>query len=189
MNQPQTRDEELLQSTLAGEEQAFTELYRRRQAGVFRFALQMSGSRTAAEDVTQEVFLALLRDGARYDPRRGSVATYLYGIARNQVLRWLERRGTPEPESDEGPAAPGDVVEDLLRDENVRAVRDAVLSLPEHYREAVVLCALHELSYEEAAAALGCAVGTVRSRMHRGRGLLAEKLQLGAEAGAARSWV
>jgi RNA polymerase sigma-70 factor (ECF subfamily) len=66
---------------------------------------------------------------------------------------------------------------DIVRNEAIDRVRQAVLSLPPNYREAVVLCDLHELSYEEAAKALECAVGTVRSRLHRGRGLLLEKLR------------
>lgn len=70
MHTAEPRDEELLSALLDGDEQAFTALYRRRQAGLFRFALQMSGSAAVAEDVTQEVFLTLIRDGRGYDPRR-----------------------------------------------------------------------------------------------------------------------
>ena len=78
-------DEELLRLTLAGDEQSFTALYRRRQAGIFRFALQMCGSESVAEDVVQEVFMALIREGQRFDPSRGTLSSYLYGVARNQV--------------------------------------------------------------------------------------------------------
>ncbi len=180
-------DEQLLAGALDGDEAAFAALYERRQAAVYRFALQMSGSRETAEDVTQEAFLALLAQGSRFDAGRGSVAGYLYGIARNRVLRWLERQGRAEPEAPELPDPSGGSVDSLLRDENVRAVRAAVLDLPPPYREAVVLCDLHEASYEEAAAVLRCAVGTVRSRLHRGRALLAEKLRLGSETAPARS--
>ena len=66
---------------------------------------------------------------------------------------------------------------DLLRSEMIESVRQAVLALPSHYREVVVLCDLHEMSYLEAAAALSCAVGTVRSRLHRARSLLIERLR------------
>jgi len=66
----------------------------------------------------------------------------------------------------------------------IASVRQAVLTLPEHYREVVVLCALHEMSYAEAAGVLGCAVGTVRSRLHRARGLLAERLRAVRDAEA-----
>src|SRR5207302_2263067 len=83
----QQSDAELLRLMLAGDEEAFTALYRRRQGGVYRFALRMRGSEALAEDVAQETFMALMRDGRNFDPSRGSVASYLYGIARNQVLR------------------------------------------------------------------------------------------------------
>lgn len=181
-------DEQLLADALDGGEGAFAALYERRQAAVYRFALQMSGSPETAEDVTQEAFLALLGQGSRFDAGRGSVAGYLYGIARNRVRKWLEREGRAAPEAPEATDASCDSVDSLLRNENVRAVRAAVLELPPHYREAVVLCDLHETSYEEAAAILGCPVGTVRSRLHRGRALLAEKLRLGSETAPARSW-
>jgi len=68
------------------------------------------------------------------------------------------------------------VLGDLTRAESIEALRQAVLTLPVRYREAVVLCDLQELSYADASAALGCAIGTVRSRLHRGRALLATKL-------------
>ncbi len=172
-------DEELFERTQAGEEEAFTCLYRRRQAGVYRFALRMSGSAPIAEDVTQEVFLVLLRDGSRYSPKRGSVAAYLLGISRKQVLRRLERDGpqaAATTASDEAVSAAEGPLDELARDESIQTIRSAVLGLPAHYREVVALCDLEEMRYEDAAAALGCAVGTVRSRLHRAHGLLAQKL-------------
>src|SRR3954468_16933340 len=84
-------DEELLRLMKAGDEDAFTTLYRRRQAALYRFALQMSGSEALAEDVTQEVFMVLMREQDHYDAARGSLQAYLYGIARNHVLRRLEK--------------------------------------------------------------------------------------------------
>jgi len=170
-------DEELVRRISAGEEEAFVVLYRRRQGALYRFAWQMSGSAAIAEEVTQEVFLALMREARRYDPRRGTVAAYLYGVARNHVLRRLDREAVFVPLAEESVEAPDDPHRDAGRQETVEAVRRAVLSLPAGYREAVVLCDLHEMSYEEAAAALGCAVGTVRSRLHRGRALLGAKLR------------
>jgi len=74
------------------------------------------------------------------------------------------------------------VERDLARDETIRALRRAILALPAGYREAVVLCDLHEMSYADAANALGCAVGTVRSRLHRARALLAERMAARAES-------
>jgi RNA polymerase sigma-70 factor (ECF subfamily) len=180
-------DAELLRLMLCGDEDAFTALYRRRQGGVYRFALQMSGSEALAEDVVQEVFMVLMRDGRNFDPTRGSLAAYLYGIARNHVLRAFERERSLVPldadSDDSGDAthenlvAHFDPLGDLARGEMVEKLRQAVLALPAHYREALVLCELHELSYVDAASALGCAVGTVRSRLHRARAMLGEKMR------------
>ena len=166
-------DEDLLGAARGGDEAAFTALYRRRQGAVYRFALHMSGDATVSEDVTQEVFLALLEGGGRFDPARGSLLSFLYGIARNLVLRRVEKK--PIEDADEV-AADEDVLDDLTRRETIEAVRSAVLSLPTQYREAVVLCDLENASYEDAAAALECPVGTVRSRLSRGRAMLAQKL-------------
>ena len=172
-------DATLLRRMAAGDEQAFTALYRRRQAGIYRFALQMSGSEAIAEDVTQEVFLLLIRESSSYDPRRGTLQAFLLGVARNYVLRVLERNrgGVPLEDQGEPCAAGADVLGSLTREETVETVRQAVLALPAHYREVVVLCDLEEMDYAQAAEALGCAVGTVRSRLHRARGLLLEKLR------------
>jgi len=178
-------DHELLRLMLAGDEEALAQLYRRRQAGVYRFALQMSGSKSIAEDVTQEVFLFLMRDGHVFDPARGSVSAFLLGVARNHVLRRLRVEQLLSPltdDDDEGTASQNGgtelcPLEDLTRAETIEAVRKAVLSLPAKYREVVVLCELQDVSYVETAEILGCAIGTVRSRLHRARALLLTKLR------------
>src|SRR5215210_2140618 len=87
----QQTDAELLRLMLAGDEEAFTAIYRRRSGGVYRFALQMSGSEALADDVVQETFMVLIRDGRNFDSARGSLAAYLYGIARNHVRRAFDR--------------------------------------------------------------------------------------------------
>jgi RNA polymerase sigma-70 factor (ECF subfamily) len=151
-------------------------LYHRHQAAVYRFALQMSGSGAIADDVVQETFLMLMRAGDTYDAARGSLGAFLYGVARHQVLRRLERRWVSDAEEATEPVAAGHPEADLARSEMSEAVRRAVLALPVHYREAVVLCDLEEADYADAAA-LGCSVGTVKSRLHRGRRLLAQRLE------------
>jgi len=178
-------DTELLRSMLAGDDEALTLLYRRRQAGVYRFALQMSGSKSIAEDVTQEVFLFLMREGNVFDPARGSVSAFLFGVARNFVLRRLRVEQLLAPLNDDSdedlPVLYGATdlcpLEDLTRAETIESVRKAVLSLPAKYREVVVLCELQDVSYGETAEILGCAIGTVRSRLHRARALLLAKLR------------
>ena len=178
-------DGELLRLMLAGNEEALALLYRRRQAGIYRFALQMSGSKTIAEDVTQEVFLFLMRDGHVFDPERGSVSAFLLGVARNHVLRRLRVEQNLAPLGDDfdddapqlSTSADFCPLEDLTRAETIESVRKAVLSLPSKYREVVVLCELQDVSYVETAEILGCAIGTVRSRLHRARALLLAKLR------------
>ncbi|MEO8596394.1 MAG: RNA polymerase sigma factor [Candidatus Solibacter sp.] len=180
---PGETDDELLLRTQSGDEEAFLTLYRRRQAGLFRFALHMGGSRPVAEDVTQEVFLALLREDCGFDPSRGTLSGYLFGIARKLVLRHLERgRSDVALETEADDYAPpelavvDDPLLDLTRREGIDALRRAVQALPRRYREVVVLCDLEEIDYADAAVALGCPIGTVRSRLHRARGLLLDKL-------------
>lgn len=178
-------DTDLLRSMMAGSETALAELYRRRQGGIYRFALQMSGSTTIAEDVTQEVFLFLMSEGHVFDPARGSVSAFLFGVARNHVLRRLRGEHLLAPLSDDAdddvpvlhPTTDLCPLEDLTRAETIESVRKAVLSLPSKYREVVVLCELQDISYGETAEILGCAIGTVRSRLHRARALLLAKLR------------
>jgi RNA polymerase sigma-70 factor (ECF subfamily) len=178
-------DNDLLRLMLAGDEEALAQLYRRRQGGVYRFALQMSGSKPIAEDVTQEVFLFLMREGQVFDPARGSVGAFLLGVARNYVLRRLRVEHLLSPLADDQDEdqsmfqTTADLcpLEDLTRAETIENVRKAVLSLPPKYREVVVLCELQDVSYVETAEILGCAIGTVRSRLHRARALLLSKLR------------
>jgi RNA polymerase sigma-70 factor (ECF subfamily) len=189
-------DDDLIERIAAGDAAAFTTLFRRRHADVYRVALLMTGVRMAAEDVTQDVFLAVMREAARYEPGRSTVMAWLCGIARNHARRRLEREGrmVPLPEDSEadrpGAAAHPDPLGDLANARQLDALRRAVLTLPLRYREVVVLCDLQELSYKDAALSLDCAVGTVRSRLHRARALLSAKMRvrpLPGEAAAAKS--
>ncbi len=185
----QQSESDLLRLTAAGDEDAFRVLYGQFQGPVYRFALHMAGSIAVAEDVTQEVFMTLIEKRSRFDASRGSLKSYLIGMARHLLLRRFERdqRLVPFPDaqptngtttSNQGShALPSVPPPDLVRGENIQLVRDAVLSLPADYREVVVLCELEEFTYDEAAGVLGCPVGTVRSRLHRARTLLAEKLR------------
>ncbi len=179
-------DSELLKRMLAGDEEALSVLYRRRQGAIYRFAMQMSGSQALSEDVTQEVFMVLMRADVGFDETRGSVNSFLLGIARNLVRRKLSREQfyvSFDDESNDATISDGhqpvgpNLFDELARDETIESVRKAVLSLPARYREVVVLCDLQEMSYLEAANVLKCAVGTVRSRLHRARTLLLEKLR------------
>ena len=192
-------DDELLRQTAAGSQPAFAELFRRLHPLVFRFALHMTGSVSTADDVVQDVFLIVMRDAGRYQAGRAAVAAWLCGIARNCVRQRMERdhRLTPLDLSDDHePASDGregaDPLSGLLRAERIESLRRAVHTLPLPYREALVLCDLQEMTYEDAARALECPIGTVRSRLHRARTMLAAKLsaaRLAMPAAAARATI
>ena len=82
-------EKDLLERFKAGDEEAFLRLYRERQGSIYRFALQMSGSPSLAEDLTQEVFLTLIREAGHFGATCGPLAAYLHGIARNLVADYL----------------------------------------------------------------------------------------------------
>jgi RNA polymerase sigma-70 factor (ECF subfamily) len=168
-------DVRLLADIAAGVEQAFVELYRRRHKDVYRFAFAMAKSRSFAQDVMQEVFLNVLENAGRFDSRKGSVRAWLFGCARYVTLDRLriERRWTDDMPAD---LTTLDSDERLLADQRLERLHAAIARLPVEYREALVLFELQELTYAETAEVLECPVGTVRSRLHRGRALLAAML-------------
>ena len=173
---------------LGGDAEAFEALYDRRQGGIYRYALRMTGSQSFAEDVTQEVFLSLIQDHSDYQQSKGTVKSYLYGMARYRLLRRLQRERTFVSLDTSDDAADGAFVDnssgdydpfhELAREEVVGLVRQAVLSLPEHFREVIVLCYLQEMNYADAAEIISCPIGTVRSRLARARALLMGKLKV-----------
>jgi RNA polymerase sigma-70 factor (ECF subfamily) len=209
----ETRDVELLRRLAKGDDDAFLEFYRRHQGGLFRYAMHMSGSPQSAADVVQETFLTLIRHGGKFDEEKGTPAAFLFGIARNHLRKLHEKEGRYVSLSDElgqglstgatadsgssngngclgkmtGPA--DTILEGLEREQISELLREAILTLPEHYREPVTLCDLEGKSYGEAAALLECPVGTVRSRLNRARSILLDKLRpvrMGARAGGSR---
>jgi RNA polymerase sigma-70 factor (ECF subfamily) len=171
-------DEELVTAVARGDREAFGALYRRRRPDVYRFAMHMIGAPGAAEDVAQDVFMTVIHEAARYDSRRARVVAWLLGIARNHARRRLtERRYEPLPDAGAEPRVESDPADGLSKAQETAALRRALVGLPIVYREAVVLCDLQELSYQEAAEAAGCAVGTIRSRLHRGRTMLTSAMK------------
>jgi RNA polymerase sigma-70 factor (ECF subfamily) len=169
-------DRELVNRFRGGDREAFLGLYRAHSPSVFRYSLHMTGDRIRAEEITQDVFVWLIHHAGDWDEERGPLGAFLGGVARKVLLRQqrTDRRWMPLVESAAVSGAFTSVVE---REQEAAELRKAIGALPHRYREAVVLCDLEGKSYEEAAAIQGCAVGTVRSRLHRARGLLARKLQ------------
>jgi RNA polymerase sigma-70 factor (ECF subfamily) len=178
-------DDDLMRRTAQGDRGAFETLYRRHHAAVYRFARLMTGSAILAEDVVQEVFLVLMRNAKQYDAARATLSTYLYGVARRQTRRRLarERRFVGLEEHARVQLMPATAqADEIERRDELLQLRRAIVSLPSRYREVLVLCDLHDISYAEAAATVGCAVGTVRSRLHRARQLLGNKMRRAAAA-------
>jgi RNA polymerase sigma-70 factor (ECF subfamily) len=188
--QPEPSDVELLHRLAGGDEGAFVCLYRRWQAPLHRFAIGMTGSPHAAEDVVQETFMVLMQDAGRYDAGRGPVGAYLRGITRHLVFRRIRRESRFVALADgfaesldarlasAGVGAPDpDPAQALMRRDDVRAVQSALLRLTPRLREVLVLCDLNDVSYAEAAATLGVPIGTVRSRLSRPRDALAQRLE------------
>jgi len=183
MTEEEPEDAVLVRRIADGDEAAFVLVYRRRSHRVYRFALQLSGSTTIAEEVTQEVFMLLIGNPKGYDSSKGPVGNYLFGIARNLTRRMIQKSRLDLPIEEEwldtgesGMVSDLDVLSELSNSELLEYLRKAVLALPEPYREAVALCDLEEMSYADAAALLECSPGTVASRLHRARAMLKMKL-------------
>ena len=188
-----TSDTDLLRamrSASANAADAFAALYRRHQGPLYRFALLRCGSPGTAADVVQEAFMGLLTERFRFDPLRGQLQAFLFGVARNLILKGEEggRRHVAlagedaqddGPDGDPGPELPldeGGPLARLLDNEAAEQVRRALAHLAPHYRDVVILYEMHELSYAEIADICQVDIGTVRSRLSRGRAALARRL-------------
>lgn len=190
-----TTDTDLLRQMRGGAADAFAALYRRHQGPLYRFALLRCGSADTAADVVQETFMGLLTERFRFDPLRGQLQHFLFGVARNLILKneTAHQRhvvlGGPDGEDDGDDGLPDDAacpLTRLLDNEAAEEVRRALALLAPHYRDAVILYEMHELSYAEIADICQVDIGTVRSRLSRGRAALAKRLAgWRATAGAA----
>ena len=171
-------DPALLKQLQLGNEAALTQVYRRLERPLYRFAYAMTGSPAMAEEAVQETFLRLIRQPGGLDPAKGSIESYLYGILRNVTRQALRQQFIAlEEDFDEPASSLEDPLVLLHRSEANARLGEAILGLPGHYREVIVLCDLEEWSYEAAAATLGCPVGTVRSRLNRARAHLKNRLK------------
>jgi len=181
-------EQELLERSRQGDLAAFNALAAAYQDRVYNLCLRMLGSSQAAEDATQEAFLSAYRNLARI--RGASLRAWLFRVAANACIDELRRRRrqpqlsleAPSPESD--PERPLEVADptagpeqQALRAEVRAALQQELLRLPSDQRLAVVLCDVEGLSYEEIAVSMSSSVGTVKSRISRGRARLREALR------------
>ena len=166
-------DERLLARAAGGDEAAFQTLYLRYRDSIFRFAYRLIGSGAAAEDVTHDCFLSLIRQPDKFDPNRASFRTYLYAAARNQSMKYFSHTGR-EASLDELTNEPviaerQQPVHRILEAELSVQVQQAVADLPPLQREALILFEYEELSLVEVAEIVGADVGTVKGRLFRAR--------------------
>ena len=189
-----TDDASLADALAAGDGEAARELYRRHCHAILRFAVAMTNNRATAEDIVHDTFVELLHRPRNYDPGRGSVRAFLYGIARHRIAK-STRRAAPVPadlddhdahshravasEPPELAAADlaGTPEDQIERAQEIKFLRAAIRALPLVYREVIAWCDLEDVPYATVADILHCPVGTVRSRLHRARALLAETYQ------------
>ena len=178
-----------LRLAASGDDVAFTALYRRHRAAVYRFAWLLTGSTAHAADITQDVFIEML-SANQFDSKRGSLAAYLCGIARFRAYRVADTRmQTVEDidhlrESDIEQDVPTLPLDHLERAQSLQALYRAIRQLPPGFRDVLILVELQEMSYADVAAIVGIEVGTVRSRLSRAKARLTQLLvqQVGKEA-------
>lgn len=191
MTVSQTEDAALVARVEAGDPLAAHEIYQRNGSALLRFGVAMTDCVATAEDVVHDTFVELLRHPNRYDAARGSLRTYLYGIARHHLAKALRIKGrylSEDPWSghvDVDPLpqaravldqADSTLEEQLDRTQAIERIRAAIRALPPLYREVVALCDMEDLPYSLVAEIIRCPIGTVRSRLHRARALLATEL-------------
>lgn len=176
-----TTDELLLEKAGAGDPAAFIELYERHRAAIFRFSYRLSGSVEAAEDITHDCFLGLIKKPGNFRPERAALRTYLFSAARNLWLKQLRNSGRElaldECAEDQFIAGGKEPLRRLLDDELSVKVQEAVSSLPPLQREVLVLFEYEGLALSEIAGMVGTDVGAVKSRLHRARERLRNTLR------------
>ncbi|PYS34436.1 MAG: RNA polymerase subunit sigma-70 [Acidobacteria bacterium] len=172
-------DERLVEKAAHGETAAFQILYERYRDPIFRFAYRLLGSVEAAEDVTHDCFLSLIKDPGRFDSSRASLRTYIYAAARNLAAKRYNSfaRETGIERLEEEPADRHEPMAQVLDNELAEVVQRAIASLPPLQREALVLFEYEELSLAEIAAIVGADANTVKARLFRAR----EKLRAGLD--------
>ena len=176
-------DEDLMQLVKRGEARAFELVYERHSGAAFSLAYRMCGNRVAAEDVTQEAFLAIWRSGARYDRARGSVRTWVLGIVHNRAIDSLRRSVVHDRRraSDEGIEERFEAKErteaEVARRDEARSVRELIDELPAEQSRVIELAYFGGFTHTEIAEMLKTPIGTVKGRMRLGLEKLRVRLE------------
>jgi RNA polymerase sigma-70 factor (ECF subfamily) len=184
-------DGDLLRRCRQGDQAAWQELVSRYTRRVFGVTYRFCGRVDEAEDLTQEVFVKVFRNLDRFQETDASFSTWLTTIARNQAIDHYRRRREERLRQFGDPAVleligspDGGPLADVEREERIQVVRNGLRALPGDLREVLVLCDLQGAGYEEISRVLGIPLGTVKSRINRGRLELAKRLLARRKAGA-----
>ncbi|MEV0273839.1 sigma-70 family RNA polymerase sigma factor [Hamadaea sp. NPDC050747] len=173
-------DARLRERLVGGDDDALAEIYDSWSALVYSMAVRITGDRSGAQDVTQDVFVHLWERPEAYDPGRGSLRTWLCVTTRGRALDWIRRTETRrryQTAAASPEIAEAAVDEGILWQTEVKAVRAAVQALPAPQREAVTLAYFHERTYREVARDLSIPEGTAKSRLRVGLAHLADLLK------------
>jgi RNA polymerase sigma-70 factor, ECF subfamily len=178
---PGPTDSELMTRARGGDAAGLRMLIDRHKDAMVNYLTRMTGSRPRAEELAQDSFVRLYSTPPQVE-NGASLAPWLYRVATNLLrnderrVRGAQRLGWLMWWRGGNGVSPGDQETRLLADEAQRQTQDALAALPLAFRAPLVLREIQGLSYEEIAGALGCPVGTVRSRINRGRALLRQRL-------------
>ena len=182
-----TSDSELVKGCLAGQHGAWETIVRQYNSRIYNLAYRFTGRFDEAEDLAQEIFLKVYRTLGTYRPESGSLLTWMVRVGRNHIIDHYRKFKTERSQTDsleveydkaeENPARFANPAEALEKRELSERVHRTLLRLSEDLREAVILRDLEEFTYEEIAVMLNVPVGTVKSRINRGRAELARLLK------------
>jgi RNA polymerase sigma factor (sigma-70 family) len=163
----ETSDSELMREVRGGRTASLATLFERHHARLYRYCLRMTGNRSAAEDLVQDVFMRMLKYKSTFKDDSEFVP-WMFGIGRNACLAHLRRAASDHLTDADVDATPAEeAAEDSHRDGQDDLVRRALLRLPADRREVLVLSRYEYKSYDEIAQALECSVGAVKVRVHR----------------------
>jgi RNA polymerase sigma-70 factor, ECF subfamily len=169
-------DDDLMRTVAAGDREAFATLFDRYREPIWRFFRRRVAEWSAAEELTQETFLAVLQRAARYEPR-AAFRSYLFGIAFNLLAAARRRGSTPGGHHARSLDEAGPVPAAPVAFDDILDIRQALANLDPRDRDILMLREYDALSYDEISAVIGVPVGTVRSRLFRAREALRQRLE------------
>lgn len=185
----------LIDKALNGDTDSFSQIYLLLRGSIYGFAYRMLRETALAEDVTQETFMFLLKNLSRFDAEKGSLLSFLYGIARNKIIHHLRKHSTRFEiyednlsQFDETDGFTKNPLEVLLNEELKEKIEEIIANLPPLQREILILRELEELSYAEIADITDAEIGQVKTRLHRARKNLANELRPYLASGKGKSY-